>query len=81
MSARDVLIGQSWADDYFKNAPGQMQKLNELKAKIDRYNKSATRKIDVGIFDSQQRVQPMLIGLNQVQLMVLQHRRELVAMR
>lgn len=81
---RDALIGDSWANEYFKNAPSEMKTLDELKAKIDRYNQSegaAFRKVDTNVFNLQQRVQATLIGLNQIQLTVLQNRRELVAMR
>lgn len=80
----DALIGESWANEYFANAPSEMKKLDELKTKIDRYNQSegsAFRKIDTNVFHLEQRVQSMLISLNQIQLTVLQNRRELVAMK
>jgi hypothetical protein len=82
--ARDALIGDSWANEYFSNAPAEMKKLDDLKGKIDRYNQSegaAFRKVDTNVFDLQQRVQATLIALNQIQLTVLQNRRELVAMK
>jgi hypothetical protein len=81
---RDALIGDSWANQLFSDAPSEMKKLDGLKAKIDRYNQSATvgfNKIDTDVFELNQRTQSTLMALNQIQLTVLQNRRELVAMR
>jgi hypothetical protein len=81
---RNALIGDSWANQLFSDAPSQMKKLDGLKAKIDRYNQSATvgfNKIDTDVFELNQRTQSTLMALNQIQLTVLQNRRELVAMR
>ncbi|RZJ28688.1 MAG: hypothetical protein EOO48_09260 [Flavobacterium sp.] len=81
---KDALIGDSWTGDYFSGAPSQMRKLDELKAAIDRYNNSdgtAFRKVDTNVFELRKRVQSTLLALNQIQLTVLQNRRELVAMQ
>jgi hypothetical protein len=82
--SRDALIGDSWANQYLGDAPSEMKKLDDLKMKIDRYNQSAGlgfRKVDMNVFELNQRVQSTLIALNQIQLTVLQNRRELVAMK
>jgi hypothetical protein len=82
--SRNALIGDSWAGDYFSGDAGQMKKVDALKEKVDRYNQSQTAglyKLDTTIFRLEQRIQPTLMGLNQIQLTVLQNRRGLVAMK
>lgn len=82
--AGDALIGESWPGEYFGNSPSEMKKLDDLKAKVDHYNRSQTsalRKIDTNVFELQQRVHATLLALNQIELTVLQNRRELVAMK
>ncbi len=81
---REALIGDSWAGDFFSHSPGEMKKLDELKAAIERYNQSdgtAFRKVDTDAINLDQRVQSALLALNQIQLTVLQNRRGLVAMQ
>lgn len=80
----DALIQDTWANEHLSRVPEQMKKLSELETKIKRYNTSdgsAFQKVDTNVFDLNDRVQATLIGLNQIQLTVLQNRRELIAMK
>lgn len=80
----ETLIGDTWANEHFSRNASEMKKLEDLKSKIERYNQSegsAFRKIDTNVFELEQRVQSMLLSLNQIQLVVLQNRRELIALK
>lgn len=79
-------ISDNYANDYFKGAPEQSEKLNELERTIKIYNEKYASgsgfipiKNTSAIFEDPGRVRTALNDLIQIQMMVLQNQRGLLA--
>ena len=81
-------ISETYAQVYWSDAPEQAQKLQTLQKQIERYNQAHKNTVNFDpialaptALDPHERVRTLLNNLSQVQLMVLQNQRRLLASR
>ena len=80
-----ALLGDTWSNAYFKDSPNEMQQLRNLELLVKAYNDDTNTlylvPINNRMFQLQDRVQQMLNNLVQIQMIVLQNQREVLAMK
>jgi hypothetical protein len=83
--SRDAYISEGWPSPYFSNSPQATKKLDELKALVNEYNQSRAganfNPLKTSVFDLDERILGTLNSLSQIQMVVLQNQRDLVAMK
>jgi hypothetical protein len=83
--SRDAYISEGWPSAYFSNSSGATKKLEELKTLVNDYNQSRVganfNPLKTSVFKLDERILGTLNSLNQIQMLVLQNQRELVAMK
>lgn len=82
--AKQAYISDTYVNAYFEHAPDAMQKLGSLKSLIASYNQKAGEKVQsipqkAPFFETDGRVKTALNDLIQIQMVVLQNQRELLA--
>lgn len=85
---KNALLSDSWATDYLEESSKEMNQLRELKNLITSYNASNSNKsnfqevqVTPGLFEGKIRVKEYLNEMNQIQMILLQNQRELIAMK
>jgi gliding motility-associated GldL-like protein len=85
---KNALLTDSWATDYLKETSPEMKELEELKNLITNYNQTNSNKpnfqevqVTPDFFEGKIRVKQYLNELNQIQMVLLQNQRELVAIK
>lgn len=81
---QEALLGETWAEQYIGDSAEATKMLHDLQSLAQSYNKngSATRQpLPLKVFDLNGRTPQILNDLMQMQMVVLQNQRELVAMR
>lgn len=84
--SKDAYISDTNVQDYLAHAPDAMQKVGSLKSLITAYNQKAGEKVQsipqkAPFFETDGRVKTALNDLIQIQMVVLQNQRELLASR
>lgn len=83
--SKEALIGDTWANEHFKDAPDALKKLDQLEALIASYNQSEKMGLAIpinrNVFDLQEKVSATLNSFIQIQMVVLQNQRQLVAIK
>lgn len=83
--SREAYLSDRWPSPYFSNSPEATKKLDALKALVTEYNQSKSgpniNPLKTSVFELDERIVGTLNSLSQIQLLVLQNQRELVAMK
>lgn len=82
--SKDAYISDTYVQEYFHSAPEEMKKVGSLKRLIADYNQKAGQKVQsipqkAPFLDADGRVKTALNDLIQIQMVVLQNQRELLA--
>ena len=83
--SKNALLSDTWTNAHFSDSPNAMQELRNLESLIHTYNKDSDTlypvPINSGMFELKDRIQQTLNNLVQIQMVVLQNQRELLAMQ
>jgi hypothetical protein len=85
---KEIFIGDTWVGGYFSDSSEAMNKLNGLKKLIQEYNQAHSKSsnlqpipLKATVFEAKDRVKEILNDFIQIQMVVLQNQRELLAMK